>query len=120
MARAFSGCEVLPGTSRARPALRLLRGAFANAALFHVPSRELPRVFLDLHDVKPRGPVQFNRAAAKRKAGAEAATVHTTISRRGGAICPAPASSRSSTTVWRACREQQPWLASVWRKFEQP
>jgi trans-aconitate methyltransferase len=31
-------------------------GVFANAALLHVPSRELPRVLLELHAaLKPRG-----------------------------------------------------------------
>ena len=57
MARAYSGCEVwqqdffklhLPNS--------YFDGVFANAALFHVPSQELPRVLLDLHaSLKPGG-----------------------------------------------------------------
>ena len=57
MARAHSGCEVweqdflrleLPPTR--------FDGVFANAALFHVPSRELPRVLRELHaTLKPHG-----------------------------------------------------------------
>jgi SAM-dependent methyltransferase len=57
MARAWSGCEVWQ-----QDFLRLdvpagrFDGVFANAALFHVPSRELPRVLLELHAaLKPRG-----------------------------------------------------------------
>ena len=57
MARAHSGCEVwqqdfleldLPDNH--------FDGVFANAALFHVPSQELPRVLLELHaSLKPGG-----------------------------------------------------------------
>src|SRR5260221_8117194 len=44
MARAATGCEVLHQNfvKLALPAARL-RGVFANASLFHVPSQELPR-----------------------------------------------------------------------------
>ena len=57
MARAHSGCEVwqqdflkldLPGDR--------FDGVFANAALFHVPGQELPRVLRELHaSLKPGG-----------------------------------------------------------------
>jgi len=57
MARAYSGCEVwhqdflsldLPD--------RRFDGIFANAALFHVPGQELPRVLRELHAaLKPGG-----------------------------------------------------------------
>ena len=57
MARQHSGCEVwhqdflaldLPSEQ--------FDGIFANASLFHVPTRELPRVLGQLHDtLKPRG-----------------------------------------------------------------
>ncbi len=59
MARVHSGCEVwqqdflkldLPNNH--------FDGVFANAALFHVPSQELPRVLRELHaTLKPRGVV---------------------------------------------------------------
>jgi SAM-dependent methyltransferase len=56
MARAYSGCEVWQ-----QDFLKLdlpdnyFDGVFANAALFHVPSQELPRV-LELHaSLKPGG-----------------------------------------------------------------
>src|ERR1041384_5786606 len=50
MARGYSGCEVWQ-----QDFLRLdlpashFDGVFANAALFHVPTQELPRVLRDLH-----------------------------------------------------------------------
>ena len=56
-ARAYSGCEVWQ-----QDFLKLalpdnyFDGVFANAALFHVPSQELPRVLLELHaSLKPGG-----------------------------------------------------------------
>jgi ubiquinone/menaquinone biosynthesis C-methylase UbiE len=57
MARAHSGCEVWQ-----QDFLKLdlpdnhFDGVFANAALFHVPSQELPRVLLELRaSLKPGG-----------------------------------------------------------------
>src|SRR5467141_2533933 len=61
MARAYSGCEVwqqdfleldLPDNH--------FDGVFANAALFHVPSQELPRVLLELHACLKPGGVLFS------------------------------------------------------------
>ena len=64
MARAYSGCEVWQ-----QDFLKLdlpnnyFDGVFANAALFHVPSQELPRVLLELHaSLKPSGSVQLKSA----------------------------------------------------------
>ncbi|MGH8634116.1 MAG: class I SAM-dependent methyltransferase, partial [Burkholderiales bacterium] len=57
MARAWSGCEVWQQDflKLSLPAGRF-DGVFANAALFHVPTRELPRVLLELRaTLKPRG-----------------------------------------------------------------
>ena len=57
LARAYSGCEIWQ-----QDFLKLdlpdhhFDGVFANAALFHVPSQELPRVLLELHaSLKPGG-----------------------------------------------------------------
>src|SRR5258706_9091954 len=57
MAREFSGCEVLEQDflSLELPAARF-DGVFANASLFHVPGRELPRVLGEVHaTLKPDG-----------------------------------------------------------------
>jgi len=57
MARTYSGCEVLQQDflNLDLPAGRF-DGVFANAALFHVPTQELPRVLRELRAaLKPRG-----------------------------------------------------------------
>ena len=57
MARTYSGCQILQQNflSLDLPA-HGFDGIFANASLFHVPSRELPRVLAELHAaLKPAG-----------------------------------------------------------------
>ena len=50
MARDYSGCEVWQQDFLMLGlADNYFDGVFANAALFHVPSQELPRVLLELH-----------------------------------------------------------------------
>ena len=59
MARDYSGCEVWQQDflKLDLPATRF-DGVFANAALFHVPSQELPRVLGELRaTLKPRGEI---------------------------------------------------------------
>ncbi len=83
MARAHSGCEVWQ-----QDFLKLdlpdnhFDGVFANAALFHVPSQELPRVLSELKA----------RVAIMRKAGARGATACIMILTLGAAICQSPGS----------------------------
>ena len=59
MARERTGCEVLEQDFLSlRLPDRSFDGIFANASLFHVPSRELPRVLGQLHQaLKPRGAI---------------------------------------------------------------
>src|SRR5262245_33563249 len=61
MARAHSGCEVLLQDFLALdlPAATF-DGVFANASLFHVPSRELPRVLGELRAALRPGGVLFS------------------------------------------------------------
>ena len=61
MAREYSGCEVLEQDflELDLPAARF-DGVFANAALFHVPGRELPRVLGELHATLKPGGVLFS------------------------------------------------------------
>ncbi len=71
MARAYSGCEVLHQDFLAMD-LRMRRfdGVFANAALFHVPSRELARVLGDLRAaLKPRGVLFSSNPRGKDEEG---------------------------------------------------
>ncbi len=62
MARSYSGCEVLHQDflEMELPASHF-DGVFANASLFHVPSQELTRVFLELFtNLKSRGVLFFS------------------------------------------------------------
>jgi SAM-dependent methyltransferase len=121
LARTHSGCEVLEQNfleldlSGSR-----FDGVFANAALFHVPSQELPRVLRELHATLKPGGVLFS--SNPRGDGEEGwnrgrfGAYHDWETWRGylnatGFI--------ELTHYYRPAglpREQQPWLASVWRK----
>ncbi|MES2356459.1 MAG: class I SAM-dependent methyltransferase [Pseudomonadota bacterium] len=121
MARGYSGCEVwqqdfitltLPDN--------YFDGVFANASLFHVPSQELPRVLRELHATLKPGGVLFS---SNPRGQGEEGWNHG----RYGAF--------HDLETWRSYmsvaqfveldhyyrpdgvpREQQPWLASIWRK----
>jgi len=121
LARAHSGCEVLEQNFLALdlPGNRF-DGVFANAALFHVPSQELPRVLRELHATLKPGGVLFS--SNPRGHGEEGWN-----GGRFGAFHDWEA-WRSYVTAagfielfhyYRPAGlplEQQPWLASVWRK----
>ena len=95
-------------------------GIFANAVLFHVPSQELPRVFSDLHAaLKPRGVLFTSNPRGRNEEGWNHG--------RYGAYYDLPtwrefllaAGFVELTHYYRPAGlpiEQQPWLASVWRK----
>jgi SAM-dependent methyltransferase len=121
MAREHSGCEVLE-----QDFLRLdlpparFDGVFANASLFHVPSQELPRVLSELRAaLKPRGVLFSSNPHGHGEEGWERG--------RYGVYHDLDAWRRYLTDAGFAelghyyrptglPREQQPWLASVWRK----
>jgi len=121
MARAYSGCEVLqqnfleldlPGGQ--------FDGVFANAALFHVPSQELPRVLRELHATLKPGGVLFS--SNPRGDGQEGwngdrySAFHDLEAWRGYMTA---AEFIELAHYYRPAGlplEQQPWLASVWRK----
>jgi SAM-dependent methyltransferase len=122
MAREHSGCEVW---EQSFLALKLpeahFDGIFANASLFHVPSQELPRVLGELHAaLKPQGVLFSSNPRGHNEEGWNHG--------RYGAY--------HDLEAWRAFLEaagfselehyyrppglpveQQPWLASVWRKL---
>jgi SAM-dependent methyltransferase len=121
MARRHSGCEVLhQDFMHLDLAPSRYDGVFANASLFHVPELELPRVLSQIHaTLRPRGvlfssnPRGDNRAEWTRD--------------RYGYRCDlerwrellVAAGFDELTHYYRPAglpREQQPWLASVWRK----
>jgi SAM-dependent methyltransferase len=120
MARAQSGCEVWQQDflSLDLPA-RHFDGIFANAALFHVPGQELPRVLGELRAaLKPRGVLFSSNPRGTNEEGWNRG--------RYGAYHDLDAWRREMTQAgfvelehyYRPAglpREQQPWLASVWR-----
>ena len=121
MARGFSGCEVWQQDflKLSLPAGRF-DGVFANAALFHVPTQELPRVLLELRAaLKPRGVLFSSNPRGHNEEGWsdgrysafwDLATWRRYLSAAGYA---------ELAHYYRPDgqpRERQPWLASVWRK----
>jgi SAM-dependent methyltransferase len=121
MARAYSGCEVLEQDFLALDlAPARFDGVFANAVLFHVPTRELPRVLVELHAALKPGGVLFS-------SNPHGANQEGWNRDRYGAYHDLESWRRYLTAAgftelshyYRPPglpREQQPWLASVWRR----
>jgi len=121
MARDYSGCVVLQ-----QDFLKLdlpeatFDGVFANASLFHVPSVALPRVLEQLHaTLKPRGVLFASNPHGDNSEGwnrGRYGVYHDLETWRAYAT---KAGFTELTHYYRPPglpREQQPWLASVWRK----
>jgi SAM-dependent methyltransferase len=121
MARADSGCEVwqqdflkldLPG--------QRFDGIFANASLFHVPSQELPRVLRQLHAALKTGGVLFssNPHGANEEGWNRGryGAYHDLETWRRYLSDAAFVELEHYYRPTGLPREQQPWLASVWRK----
>jgi SAM-dependent methyltransferase len=95
-------------------------GVFANASLFHVPSQELPRVLKQLHaTLKPGGVLFSSNPRGANEEGwnnGRYGAHHDLESWRRFML---DAGFTELTHYYRPAglpREQQPWLASVWRK----
>jgi len=121
MAREDSGCEVWcqDFLKLDLPAERF-DGIFANAVLFHVPLQELPRVLQQLRDTLKPGGVLFssNPRGDNREGwnGPRYGSYHDLEAWRG---LLARAGFVELEHYFRPAglpRDQQPWLASVWRK----
>lgn len=121
MARGHSGCEVweqnLLGLDL--PASRF-DGVFANAVLFHVPSAELPRVLRELHaTLKPGGALFASNPRGEGQEGWHDGRYDTFHSLDAWRSFAAGAGFVELEHYFRPeglPREQQPWLASVWRR----
>jgi SAM-dependent methyltransferase len=121
MARAHSGCAVWH-----QEFLRLdlpdatFDGIFANASLFHVPSQELPRVLRQLFATLKPGGVLFasNPRGDNREgwAGGRYGAYHDLEAWRAYMTAAGFTELMHYYRPEGAPREQQPWLASVWRK----
>jgi SAM-dependent methyltransferase len=120
MARAYSGCEVwrqdflkldLPVTH--------FDGVFANASLFHVPSQELPRVLLELHACLKLGGVLFSsNPRGQNDEGWSRGCYGVYHDLEAWRTYMSAAGFVELTHYYRPVgmpREEQPWLASVWR-----
>ncbi len=121
LARSYSGCEVWQ-----QDFLKLdlpaeyFDGIFANASLFHVPSQELPRVLRELWaTLKPDGVLFSSNPRGENQDGWDGeryGCYHNWDSWRQLVIAAGFAEIRHYYRPSGLPREQQPWLASVWRK----
>ena len=125
MARAVSGCEVWQQDMLAMtlpPAS--FDGVFANAVLFHVPSRALPGVLDRLHTaLKPGGVLLASNPRGQDEEGFvdgryacfySFKTWRRLVSRSGFALVDHYFRPPGKP------RRQQPWLATLWRKSASP
>jgi SAM-dependent methyltransferase len=123
MARAQSGCEVweqdflkldLPDAA--------FDGIFANASLFHVPTPALPRVLRELRaTLKPGGVLFSSNPRGNDEEGFAGGRFGVWHSLEGWRCHLHAAGFVELSHYYRPAGlpcEQQPWLASVWRKRE--
>jgi SAM-dependent methyltransferase len=121
MARADTGCVVwqqdfsaldLPGER--------FDGIFANASLFHVPSQELPHVLRQLHAaLKPAGVLFSSNPHGQNEEGWNGERYGAYHDLGAWRRYLSHAGFTELEHYYRPTglpREQQPWLASVWRK----
>lgn len=120
MARAHSGCEVWRQDFLALdlPPGRF-DGVFANAALFHVPGQELPRVLRELRaTLKPRGVLFSSNPRGGNEEGWNGERYGTYWDLETWRRHLQAAGFAELAHYYRPAglpREQQPWLATVWR-----
>ncbi|MET0855952.1 MAG: class I SAM-dependent methyltransferase [Telluria sp.] len=121
MARAYSGCEVwqqdfvhldLPAG--------MFDGIFANAVLFHVPSRALPKVLTELYAaLKPGGVLFSSNPRGDNEEGWNGPRYGSYYNYETWERFMTAAKFSPVHHYYRPPnlpRDQQPWLASVWRK----
>lgn len=121
MARTDAGCEVWH-----QDFLRLelpndrFDGIFANASLFHIPSRELPRILRQLHaTLKPEGVLFCSNPHGPNVEGWNGGRYGAYHDLETWRCRLTEAGFAELEYYYRPSglpREQQPWLASVWRK----
>lgn len=126
MAQTETGCEVLHQNFLSLDlADERFDGIFANATLFHVPSAELPRVLKELYASLKPGGVLFS--SIPRLMGSDAdmdegfvnerfCCYHTWESWRRYCLDAGFTELHHYYRPDGKPRDQQPWLASVWRK----
>jgi SAM-dependent methyltransferase len=120
MARAATGCEVLHQSFLALDlAPASFDGIFANASLFHVPRQELPRVLRELHRaLVPGGALFASNPRGDDTEGWNGERYGSFHSFERWSELVTAAGFTEIEHYYRPTglpREQQPWLASVWR-----
>ena len=119
-ARAQTGCAVLHQSflALALPAHRF-HGIFANASLFHVPLQELPRVLSELkRALRPRGVLFSSNPRGRNQEGFDGDRFGVWHDLEGWRGFLTQAGFEELGHYYRPPgrpREQQPWLASIWR-----
>lgn len=122
MARDDSGCEVWRQDflKLDLPAM-CFDGIFANASLFHVPSQELPRVLRQLHaTLKPGGVLFSSNPRGANEEGwnrGRYGVYHDLEMWRGHMSDAGFIEIEHYYRPPGLPREQQPWLATVWRRL---
>ncbi len=122
MARAHSGCEVFHQDFLAMNLPeRRFDGVFANAALFHVPSQELPRVLGELRAaLKPRGVLFSSNPRGRNEEGWSGDRYGCFFDLRTWRALARDAGFLEVTHYYRPPglpRDEQIWLATVWRRL---
>jgi SAM-dependent methyltransferase len=120
IARAASGCEVWhQNFLKLDLPKAYFDGVFANASLFHIPSRELPRVLLELRATLKRGGILFSsNPHGHNEEGMRNGRYGVFHDLETWRTFLAAAGFIELTHYYRPAgrpRDQQPWLASVWR-----
>ncbi len=121
LAQEYSGCEVwhqnfvaldLPDAH--------FDGIFANASLFHVPRADLPRVLKQLYaTLKPRGVLFSSNPRGQNQEGVQHGRYGAFYDVDTWRAYVDAAGFEELTHYYRPPgkpRDQQPWLATVWRK----
>lgn len=121
MARAHSGCEVWQQDFLALDLPdACFDGVFANASLFHVPSLALPEVLQQLHaTLKPGGVLFSSNPRGQNQEGWNSGRYGVYHDIEAWRAVMTAAGFSELDHYYRPAglpREQQPWLASVWRK----
>lgn len=123
MARADSGCEVWLQDFLALelPSARF-DGIFANASLFHVPDQQLPRVLGQLHaTLKPGGVLFSSNPRGDNQEGWNGpryGAYHDLAHWRARLEAAGFVELEHYYRPAGLPREQQPWLASLWRRVD--
>jgi SAM-dependent methyltransferase len=125
MARAATHCEVwLQDFLGLDLPENIFDGIFANASLFHVPTQELPRVLKELRAaLKPDGVLFCSNPRGNDEEGWKGARFGVFHSLEGWRRYLTEAGFVELEHYYRPAGlppEQQPWLATVWRRADEP